>query len=55
MLRPSNLIRLAVFTGLALFVRAIVHEAGEARNDILLPPPSREKKPTQRRHARVRG
>ena len=45
MLRPSNLIRLAVLAGLALFVRAIVHEAVEARNEILLPPPSRGKKP----------
>ena len=55
MLRPSNLIRLAVLTGLALFVRAIVRESDEARNAVLLPPPPRGKKPASRRDTQVRS
>ncbi len=55
MLRPSSLVRFAVYAGIALFVRAIVREAADARTEILLPPPARSRKPATFKRARSRA
>lgn len=49
MLHPSTLVRLAIFVGLGLFIRAVLNESHQRRDHPQLPPPEPEAKRPGRR------